>query len=155
MKLNLFAGVLAASLAVPALANEDVLVASVPEFTAADTQQLFEQDARPTQLAALSQQEMMETEGAYWPLVYGAAWLGARAVMWVAPRLPAIGNTFRVVGNTNNHRVLLHNNAQILHTGGTRVTAGLGQNASHIGWSAGANNRATQHMFLNRPWSIR
>ena len=72
MKLNLFAGVLAASLAVPALANEDVLVASVPEFTAADTQQLFEQDARPMQLAALSQQEMKETEGAWVPLAIGA-----------------------------------------------------------------------------------
>ena len=65
MKLNLFAGVLAASLAVPALANEGALDAPVPEFTAADTQQLFEQDARPMQLAALSQQEMVETEGAF------------------------------------------------------------------------------------------
>ena len=74
MKLNLFAGVLAASLAVPALANEDVLVASVPEFTAADTQQLFEQDARPMQLAALSQQEMMETEGAIIWFAPIAAW---------------------------------------------------------------------------------
>ena len=65
MKLNLFAGVLAASLAVPALANEGALDAPVPEFTTADTQQLFEQDARPMQLAALSQQEMKETEGAF------------------------------------------------------------------------------------------
>ena len=71
MKLNLFAGVLAASLAVPALANEDVVVASVPEFTAADTQQLFEQDARPMQLAALSADEMRETEGAFAPWVAG------------------------------------------------------------------------------------
>ena len=73
MKLNLFAGVLAASLAVPALANEGALDASVPEFTAADTQQLFEQDARPMQLAALSAQEMKETEGAWVNYAFGAA----------------------------------------------------------------------------------
>ena len=71
--MHLFVGILAASLAVPALANEDVLVASVPEFTAADTQQLFEQDALPMQLAALSQQEMKETEGAFWNFALGAA----------------------------------------------------------------------------------
>ena len=71
MKLNLFAGVLAASLALPALANEGALVAPVPEFTAADTQQLFEQDARPMQLAALSADEMRETEGAFWNFAIG------------------------------------------------------------------------------------
>ena len=75
--MHLFVGILAASLAVPALANEDVLVASVPEFTAADTQMLFEQDAKPMQLAALSADEMRETEGA---VIWFApiAWAGAR-----------------------------------------------------------------------------
>lgn len=64
LKSTLFAGVLAASLAVPAFANNAAEVSPLPQFTAADTQMLFEQDAMPMQLAALSQQEMMETEGA-------------------------------------------------------------------------------------------
>ena len=92
MKLNLFAGVLAASLAVPVLANEGALVAPVPEFTAADTQQLFEQDARPMQLAALSADEMRETEGAFWNFAIGGAasfafyagsnWYNNRPITW-------------------------------------------------------------------------
>jgi len=77
LKSTLFAGVLAASLAVPAFANEGAVAAPLPQFTAADTQMLFEQDARPMQLAALSQQEMKETEGA---VIWFApvAWAGAR-----------------------------------------------------------------------------
>lgn len=69
VKSTLFAGVLAASLAVPAFANDETVAAPMPQFTAADTQILFEQDAMPMQLAALSQQEMKETEGAVAPLV--------------------------------------------------------------------------------------
>ena len=67
MNLNstLIAGVLAASLAVPAFANDASVATPLPQFTAADTQMLFEQDAKPMQLAALSQQEMKETEGAF------------------------------------------------------------------------------------------
>ena len=37
--MNLFAGVLAASLAVPVLANEGTLVAPLPHFAGQDTQQ--------------------------------------------------------------------------------------------------------------------
>lgn len=67
LKSTLFAGVLAASLAVPAFANDAPVATPLPQFTAADTQMLFEQDAMPMQLAALSQQEMKETEGAFGP----------------------------------------------------------------------------------------
>lgn len=75
LKSTLFAGVLAASLAVPAFANDAVpSVDALPQFTAADTQMLFEQDAMPMQLAALSPQEMRETEGSFiWNGVIGGA----------------------------------------------------------------------------------
>lgn len=63
LKSTLFTGVLAASLSVPAFANEGTVATPLPQFTAADTQMLFEQDAKPMQLAVLSQQEMKETEG--------------------------------------------------------------------------------------------
>ena len=77
LKSTLFAGLLVASLAVPAFANDAPVAAPLPQFTAADTQMLFEQDAMPMQLAALSQQEMKETEGA---VIWFApiAWAGAR-----------------------------------------------------------------------------
>ncbi len=65
LKSTLFTGVLAASLSVPAFANEGTVATPLPQFTAADTQMLFEQDAKPMQLAVLSQQEMKETEGAF------------------------------------------------------------------------------------------
>jgi hypothetical protein len=68
LKSTLFAGVLAASLAVPAFANDAPVSTPLPQFTAADTQMLFAQDTMPMQLAVLSQQEMMETEGAVLPL---------------------------------------------------------------------------------------
>jgi len=62
---------------VPAFANEGTVATPLPQFTAADTQMLFEQDAKPMQLAVLSQQEMKETEGA---VIWFApvAWAGAR-----------------------------------------------------------------------------
>ena len=77
LKSTLFAGVLAASLSVPAFANERTVATPLPQFTAADSQMLFEQDAKPMQLAVLSQQEMKETEGA---VIWFApvAWAGAR-----------------------------------------------------------------------------
>lgn len=49
-----------ATAAVPVFASE---VPALSEFSATDTQMLFEQDAKPMQLAALSHTEMKETEG--------------------------------------------------------------------------------------------
>lgn len=69
LKTSMFTGVLAASLAMPAFAN-NAPATPLPQFTDQDTQMLFEQDAKPMQLAALSQQEMKETEGAW--IVWGA-----------------------------------------------------------------------------------
>lgn len=73
LKSTLFAGLLAASLAVPAFANDAPVATPLPQFTTADAQKLFEQDAKPMQLAALSQQEMKETEGAWIWFFYAAA----------------------------------------------------------------------------------
>lgn len=71
LKITLLASALALSVAMPAFANEaKPTVAPIEQFTAADMQLMFEQDAQPMQLAALSQQEMKETEGAWW--VYAA-----------------------------------------------------------------------------------
>ncbi|NMG68792.1 hypothetical protein [Parazoarcus communis] len=52
----------------------------IATFSQTDINAMFEQAGRPMQLAALSQQEMKETEGAWWPILYyapalsGAAW---------------------------------------------------------------------------------
>lgn len=43
---------------------------AVATFTDTDLQALFEVADKPMQLAALSEQEMKETEGAWWPVVY-------------------------------------------------------------------------------------
>lgn len=67
MKSTLFAGVLAAGLAASAFANDASVATPLPQFSSQDTQMLFEQDAKPMQLVALSQQEMRETEGAFGP----------------------------------------------------------------------------------------
>ena len=76
-KTTLLAGVLSINMAAPVFANQAPITEPIQQFTAADTQSLFEQDAKPMQLAALSQPEMKETEGAaiwFAPI----AWAGAR-----------------------------------------------------------------------------
>lgn len=74
LKQSLLASILSASLAIPAFANDAPVATPLLQFTAADTQMLFEQDAKPMQLAALSQQEMKETEGAFiWNGIIGGA----------------------------------------------------------------------------------
>ena len=124
-------GVLAASLAVPVLANEGALVAPVPEFTAADTQQLFEQDARPMQLAALSAQEMKETEGALAPWVAGGlgggAWQGANYA-WGAYQSRHAWNTRDFIGNIGS---------------GALIGAGAGQLRFLASGISGIRNLAT------------
>jgi hypothetical protein len=86
LKSTLFAAVLTASLVAPAFANEEAVAAPLPQFTAADTQMLFEQDAAPMQLAALSPQEMKETEG---------------AALWFAPIAFQVGRV--VAGRIAHH----------------------------------------------------
>lgn len=73
LKSTLFAGVLVATLALPAFANDALMVTPLSQFTAQDTQMLFEQDTQPMQLAALSSQEMKDTEGAWVNFAIGGA----------------------------------------------------------------------------------
>jgi hypothetical protein len=76
-KTTLLAGVLSINMVAPVFANQAPITEQIQQFTAADTQSLFEQDAKPMELAALSQTEMKETEGAaiwFAPI----AWAGAR-----------------------------------------------------------------------------
>ena len=69
LKSTVIATALSASLVAPAIANESANAAAI-QFSATDMQQMFEQDAGPMQVAALSRTEMKETEGA--SLYHGA-----------------------------------------------------------------------------------
>ena len=86
LKMTLVAGALSLIVAMPVFAEEvktaevvvptekvqTASVASPIEFTATEMQSLFEQDAQPMQVAALSPTEMKETEGAFvWNGVIG------------------------------------------------------------------------------------
>ncbi|MBG7621157.1 hypothetical protein I5R65_16965 [Herbaspirillum sp. AP02] len=64
--------ILAVSMTAPVYAKEIALEQS-PQFTITDAEALFENDARSMQLAALSQQEMKETEGAWVNFAIGGA----------------------------------------------------------------------------------
>ncbi|MCL2644735.1 MAG: hypothetical protein FWD51_04660 [Betaproteobacteria bacterium] len=77
MKSIVLAAALSVSFATTAFAGEAQQLSSLQTapaavaqqtFDAADMQQLFGQESRSMQLATLSQQEMRETEGAFWPL---------------------------------------------------------------------------------------
>ncbi len=79
-------------LSVQAHADEANLQASQPlaAFSQSDINALFVQAEQPMQLAALSQQEMMETEGAWvWNTVAwtaGGGALGTGTYLWTTPR---------------------------------------------------------------------
>lgn len=91
LKLTLMVIALSASFAAPAFAGEEP-IAALPHFTAADTQLMFEENAMPMQLAALTPQEMKETEGAH-PII--GVVNGAFAN---APRLAQAGINFANAG---------------------------------------------------------
>jgi len=99
--------------------------------------------------------EMQNTEGEFWPIVYGLAWGAARASIWAAGRYGTRWG-FRAVTSSNNHRILLHNGRHVLQTGGTRGVSGFRQNASHIGWGrASRANNSRRHLFYNGRWQVR
>ncbi len=76
---TLLAGVMAASLVVPAFANDAAEPTRLSLFTAQDAQLLFEQDAMPMQFESLSQLEMTETKGAMLPYVMRGLFMGTIA----------------------------------------------------------------------------
>jgi|SaaInl4_150m_RNA_FD_contig_91_40023_length_768_multi_2_in_0_out_0_1 hypothetical protein len=87
----LLVSLVSVSLAASAFASSNQFDAT-PQFTAADTQLLFEQDADTMQVAALSEQEMEETEGAWVNFAVGGAlglgsyaltsWLTKKPMTW-------------------------------------------------------------------------
>ena len=141
-KTTFLAGVLSINMAAPVFANQAPITEPIQQFTAADTQSLFEQDAKPMQLAPLSAQEMKETEGALW---YYVALPLARAAIWAGPR---ISSSFRVVNNTKSqHTILLRDNVH-------RVQIGIDKNGPHVGWGANSKNHAAYHIYKNDPPKI-
>ena len=97
----------------------------------------------------LSMEEMQATEGEWWPLVFGAARLGTRAVMWAVLRL-----TSRFVTKSNdrsNHTVMYNTGTkrQICHVGCDR-------NGSHVAWGAGGKTgfNGRYHSYQSEPWRI-
>lgn len=98
LKSILLASALSGSIAMPALASDAQPAPAPVHFTTAEAHSIFEQDAKPMQLAELSQQEMKETEGAWiWvPLYYGAIYAPQMsALAWTAYRAaPTFGNTW-------------------------------------------------------------
>lgn len=83
-KTTLLAGVLSINMAAPVFANQAPITEQIQPFTAADTQSLFEQDAKPMQLAALSQTEMKETEGAWLNFAVGGG-IGLGSYLYSTP----------------------------------------------------------------------
>lgn len=149
LKSTLFVGVLAASLAVPAFANDASVVAPLPQFTAADTQMLFEQSAEPMQLAALSQNEMKETEGAWLNWAGGGVIGGAMYYRGVYNGSYA-WNTGRFLGNVATGALIggTFGAAGAMASGGARFIPSL--------TNAGANiwrfNSATTNWSVNQIW---
>jgi hypothetical protein len=149
LKSTLFAAVLTASLVAPAFANDETLTAPLPQFTAADTQMLFEQDAMPMQLAALSSQEMRETEGAWVQFGIGGA-LGGAGYTWGVYRGNYAWNTRNFIGNVGTGALIggTFGAAGAIASGGARFVPSL--------TNAGANiwrfNSATANWGVNHGW---
>ena len=82
LKISVLISSLTFSLAHAAFAETTPVAASTAAtgFTAADTQRLFESEAAPLQLAALSPTEMRETEGALIPVAVAGSILTGGAV---------------------------------------------------------------------------
>ena len=148
LKSTVVAGVLSASMAVPFLAKEAVAT-PLPQFTAADTQKLFEQDAMPMQLAALSQQEMKETEGAWLQFGIGGAFGGA-GYAWGVYRGNYSWNTSRFLGNVATGAVIggTFGAAGALASGGARFIPSLTNAGANI-WRL---NSATANFGVNNIW---
>jgi len=69
LKQKLVAAIVAAMATTSVVANPVATLPTVGAFSKSDMASLFDQDAQPLQLAALSGQEMKETEGAWWHYV--------------------------------------------------------------------------------------
>jgi len=80
LKITVLAGVLGAVVGMPVFADESpVMTKSIQPLSETDVSLIFEADAEPMQLAALSPQEMKETEGAWIPVWAGVVGGGFNA----------------------------------------------------------------------------
>jgi len=108
LKSTILAAALSVSLATTAFAGEaqqfstqQIVNPSVTQqtFNAADMQQLFGHESRSMQLATLSHQEMVKTEGAFapilWPVFYYA--LPLTQIAWMAYNSSAYSPLFTTV----------------------------------------------------------
>jgi hypothetical protein len=148
-KTTLLAGVLSINMAAPVFANQAPITEQIQPFTAADTQSLFEQDAKPMQLAALSQTEMKETEGAWVQFGIGGA-LGGAGYAWGVYQGNYAWNTRNFIGNVGTGALIggTFGAAGAIASGGARFIPSL--------TNAGANiwrfNSATANWGVNHVW---
>ena len=146
------AGVLSANVYANEAGIEQISVQPQGAFTETDLATLFEQDAKPMQLAALSAQEMRETEGALAPWIVGglggAAWQGANYA-WGAYRGNYAWNTNRFIGNVASGAMIGAGAGQLrfLASGVTGI-----RNLATPGGAIWAANGATMNWGVNHIW---
>jgi hypothetical protein len=125
----------------------------VAAFTEADIQALFEDTGKPMQLAALSAQEMRETEGALAPWavggLVGGAWQGANYA-WGAYRGNYAWNTSRFLGNVGTGALIgaSFGTAGHIASGGARFIPSLTNAGANV-WRFNAviANRGVNHVW--------
>jgi len=81
LKQKIIAAIIAAAATSSALAEAEKFSPMVNRFSNEQTAALFEKDSHSPQLAALSNQEMRETEGAIAPLVYVGIMMAGRFII--------------------------------------------------------------------------
>lgn len=104
-------------------------------FSDADMQAVFQQTRAPMQLAALSQQEMKETEGAVLPAIVIAALTGAAGGAFGSALIHAAGNAIRGVPvSQEGLRIAAAAGAVTGAVGGPLIGAAGGGIAGNVAW---------------------
>lgn len=146
---SLFAGVITASLAMPALANDAPVTVQLPQFNSQDAQILFEQDAMPMELAALTSHEMKETEGAWVQFAIGGA-IGGAGYAWGAYRGNYAWNTGKFIGNVGTGALIGGTFGAVgaMASGGARFVPSL----TNVGANVWRMNSAIANWGVNHGW---
>lgn len=119
------------------------------QFSSAEAQQLFEQDAQPLQVATLSNVEMKETQGAWVQFAVGGA-LGGAGYAWGVYQGNYSWNTSSFLGNVGTGALIggTFGAAGAIASGGARFIPSL--------TNAGANiwrfNSTTANWGVNNIW---
>jgi len=147
------AGMLSANVYANEATIEQISAQPQAAFTETDLSALFEQDAKPMQLAALSGQEMKETEGTLAPWVVGGlvggAWQGANYA-WGAYRGNYAWNTSRFVGNVGTGALVggSFGTAGAIASGGAKFIPSL----TNLGANIWRGNAAVANWGANHIW---